>query len=148
MTDTLTARDATNEDMPEINKLASKILGIGGLAVSGMAALGTGKSAGALLFGYATYGAALPLLGYAGIFVAAHSLFRYHGKKLGWDKTPGETGDEPSATVPSADSLHTSINEIKSEVADLNARADALGQQLGLENSTRKNNAADDTPRM
>lgn len=137
MTDKATA---TATEIPEIDKFASKILGIGGMAVGGFAAWSMGNSAGALIFGYATYGAAIPLAGYAGLLAGAAALVKYHGQKLGWDKIPGEGGISPEATapVPTATALRASVNEAEEAVNRLNARADELGQHLDLDNSRPK----------
>lgn len=137
MTETMTAPETQPQPMAEVDKFASKILAFGGAVVSGIAAFGIGKSAGALLLGYATYGAALPLLGYAGVFVASRSLMTYHAKKLGLDKAPGDTAEATGSTpsVPEVNDLKAGASSISDEIGSLNARADELARDLGHDHS-------------
>lgn len=111
--------------MEQESRTYSKIVGTAGIFVSGWAAWGMGSTAAGILLGYATAGAAVPLVAYTGVFALAASRVKVHGKKLGWDIVLKDDGAEVAETH-----REPSIPELEKEVAVLEGDIEALKSRV------------------
>jgi hypothetical protein len=142
--------DVTQQPLSDLDRFASHVLATGGAALSAFSVYEICASAKALLSGYATYGAAVPMVGYAGILLAASTLVRYHLHKL--DTHPVTSSHvvlrDVAAIVPSIKVLELEKRRLQDEIKSLQAQVDELRSDLANIANSSETNAPAVSPKM